>query len=190
MFTVGNCIIKCLDRFHSLLRKQFYSAIYGVAFSSPRGTLTAMDRCDLAIEGKISIGKGLYIRSKSHNRVEISVASEAQLNIGEAVFINQGARIVATTSVTIGDRVLIGDEAIIIDNDFHGVFGCEPKQAPICIGNNVWIASRAIILRGVTIGDNCVIAANAVVAADVPANCLVAGNPARIIKKQACAGAN
>ncbi len=183
MFTVGSCI-RSLHKFQALLRRAFYSAIYGISLSSPRGALTVTGRCDLTIEGKISIGRGLYLRSKSHNRIEISVSRDAQLAFGEDVFINQGARIVATTSVTIGARVLIGDEAIIIDNDFHGVFGCEPKKAPICIGNDVWIASRAIILRGVTIGDNSVVAANAVVANDVPANCIVAGNPARIVKEQ------
>ena len=54
---------------------------------------------------------------------------------------------------------------------------------PITIGENVWIGCRALILKGVTIGDGAVVAAGAVVTKDVPANCVVAGNPAKIIKE-------
>ena len=138
----------------------------------------------MAIDGVLELEKGLYIRSRNYNRVEISVGKEGRLKIGENVFINQGARIVATTTVTIGSNTHIGDEAIIIDNDFHGIKkGSPPKKGPIDIGSNVWIASRAIILRNVKIGDNSVIGANSVVTKDVLPNCIVAGNPARIIKQ-------
>ena len=57
------------------------------------------------------------------------------------------------------------------------------SKGPVIIGDNVWIGDKATILPGVTIGDGAVIAANAVVTKDVPAFCVAAGNPARIIKK-------
>ena len=57
-------------------------------------------------------------------------------------------------------------------------------HAPIIIGENVWIGSHVRICKGVTIGDNSVVAANSVVTKDVPANCIVAGNPAKIVKTE------
>lgn len=167
--TVNNIRIKTLSSYYNCLLKL------------PSNFITVTGRLVLKAEGRISIDKGLYIRSMSHNRVELSVGKNGSLTIGNDVFINQGARIVATTSVTIGSGTHIGDEAIMIDNDFHGINGALPKRGPIKIGKNVWIASRAIILRNVEIGDNSVVAANSVVTRDVPMNCFVAGNPARII---------
>ena len=55
-------------------------------------------------------------------------------------------------------------------------------SAPIVIGRNVWIGENARICKGVTIGDNCVIGAGAVVTKDIPANCVAVGNPARVVK--------
>jgi acetyltransferase-like isoleucine patch superfamily enzyme len=57
------------------------------------------------------------------------------------------------------------------------------KTAPVKIGNNVWIGMGAVILKGVTIGDNAVVAAGAIVTRSVPANTIVAGNPAAAVKK-------
>jgi acetyltransferase-like isoleucine patch superfamily enzyme len=165
------------------LRRRYFSRVYALALSCPRGTITVTDRCDISVEGEIHLGKGLYIRSKGHNRVEIHVGRDGRLTVGDNVFINQGVRIVATTSVTIGANTIIGDEAIIIDNDYHGVGGLPAKKGPVMIGANVWIASRAVVLRNVTIGDNSVIAANSVVTKDVPPDCVVAGNPAVIVKR-------
>lgn len=57
------------------------------------------------------------------------------------------------------------------------------KTKPVCIGNHVWIGQRAMILKGVSIGDGAIIAAGAVVTRDVPAGCLAAGVPAKVIRK-------
>ena len=94
--------------------------------------------------------------------------------------------------VTIGDHVLVGPNVFISDNA-HGsadvsAIGVPPLnrplaiKGPVTIGNNVWIGKGAVILSGVTIGDNAIIGANAVVTKDVPANCVAAGVPARIVK--------
>jgi hypothetical protein len=95
-----------------------------------------------------------------------------------------GAVLCAGLSVEIGEGTLIGSGAMIIDNDFHvltpaGWRGETRSNArAIKIGREVFIGARAIILKGVTIGDRAIIGAGAVVTRDVAANCMAAGNPA------------
>lgn len=93
--------------------------------------------------------------------------------------------------VTIGDYVMMGPDCHIYTrnhkHEFNGVPFLEqgyedPK--PVIIGNNVWIGGRVVILPGRKIGNNVVIGANSVVTKDVPDNCIVAGNPARIVKQK------
>ena len=162
-------------------RRYFLNLIYARKLGAAPGFLRVTGKCDLRIEGRCSIGKGLYIRSRNHNRVEISVLKEGHLEIGEHVFINQGARIVAAGEVVIGNNVLIGDEVIILDADFHGVGERPAKVAPVRIEDDVWIASRAIILKGVVIGRGSVIGAGAVVTKSVPPESFVSG-PAATVK--------
>jgi acetyltransferase-like isoleucine patch superfamily enzyme len=136
----------------------------------------------LSSAGRIEVGDGLFIRSQRHNRVEISVARDALLKLGDRVFLNQGVRIACTTSVTIGDDVLIGDECVILDNDYHGIAGGESKSSPVIIEANAWLATRVIVMRGVTIGRASVIGAGSVVTRSIPPGVFAAGVPARVIK--------
>jgi acetyltransferase-like isoleucine patch superfamily enzyme len=93
--------------------------------------------------------------------------------------------------VTIGDDCLIGGGVRIQDTDGHPLDPVLRRQGmavpsdnvrPVVIGNNVWIAPRAVILKGVTIGENSVVGTGTVVTHDVPSNTVVAGNPARVIR--------
>ena len=104
--------------------------------------------------------------------------------IGENVFINCGCRFQDHGGIYIGDGTLIGS-AVVMATINHGPNPLERSDnlpAPIHIWNTVWIGSHATILPGVTIGDNAIVAAGAVVAKDVPANTVVGGVPARFIK--------
>jgi len=85
--------------------------------------------------------------------------------------------------VTVGDDVALANEVYVMDSDSHGVEGRPVKEEPIHIGDGTWVGARAIILPGVTIGSRCLIAAGSVVSKDVPDDTLVAGNPARVIRK-------
>lgn len=105
--------------------------------------------------------------------------------VGKDVFINCGCHFQDQGGVYIGDHALIGSQVVFATIN-HGL---EPDRrgdnipAPIHVGENVWIGSHATILPGVTIGENAIVAAGAVVTKDVPADTVVAGVPARPIRK-------
>lgn len=107
------------------------------------------------------------------------------IHVGENVFINACCHFQDHGGVTLGDGCQIGHNVVFATLN-HGL---EPADrgttypAPIVLGRNVWVGSNATILQGVTIGDNVVVAAGAVVSRDVPANTIVGGVPARIIKR-------
>ena len=95
--------------------------------------------------------------------------------------------------IVIGHHVNIGAECVIIDSDFHSTNWEDradrrndvrnAKSAPIYIGDYVFIGTRSIILKGVTIGEKTIIMAGSVVNKDIPANCIAGGNPCQILKR-------
>lgn len=107
------------------------------------------------------------------------------LHIGENVFFNSGCRFQDQGGIYIGDGCLIGHNVVLatINHDFDPANRGTNLPAPIRIGKNVWIGANATVLPGVTIGDNAVIAAGAVVTRDVSANTIVAGVPAKLIRR-------
>lgn len=116
-----------------------------------------------------------------------ALAPDANISIGYNVGVS-GATI-SGKNITISDNVLIGSGVLITDNDAHPI---HPElrndssfigSAPVVIEKNVFIGARAIILKGVTIGEGSVIGAGAVVSQNVPRMSIAAGNPAKIVKK-------
>lgn len=95
--------------------------------------------------------------------------------------INSNCEIYCNEKIDIGSNVIIAPDVIIRDSDAHSINERDCSQ-PIIIGDHVWICTRAIILKGVTIGDGSVVAAGTVVTEDVPAYSLVAGNPGKVVK--------
>lgn len=107
------------------------------------------------------------------------------LKIGKRVFINSGCRFQDQGGITIGDDSLIGHNAVLATLN-HGFAPDERSNmipAPITIGKKVWLGANVTVLPGVTIGDNAVIAAGAVVTKDVPADSIVGGVPAKVMKQ-------
>ena len=109
----------------------------------------------------------------------------ADTRIGRNVFINQNCTFYDLGGLDIGDEVMIGPNVSLITSG-HPI---EPSRRrgsvvakPIVIERNVWISAGATIIGGVTVGENSVVAAGAVVTRDVPPNTLVGGNPARVIR--------
>ncbi|NWJ45890.1 MAG: acyltransferase [Chloroflexi bacterium] len=117
-------------------------------------------------------------------RVEIVANKGGRLEIGEGTYINYGTSIACSKSIVIGKKCLIGTYCNIIDNDYHGILDRD-KPAPsqeVVLEDNVWIGGKVIILKGVTIGKDSVVAAGSVVTRSIPPRCIAAGVPAKIIK--------
>lgn len=136
--------------------------------------------------GSLTIGERTQLVSYVA-RLEIVVAYGATMKIGAHSLVNFGTSLVAHDSVTIGDHCLIGTHCMIMDSPFHNVEPDQrlapPETAPITIGNNVWLASRVIVMPGVTIGDDSVVGIGSVVTKDIPPRSLAVGVPAKVIRE-------
>lgn len=106
------------------------------------------------------------------------------IRVGEQVFINACCHFQDHGGVTLGDGCQIGHNVVFatLNHELAPKRRQITRPAPIVLGRNVWVGSNATILQGVTIGDNAVVAAGAVVTRDVPANAIVGGVPARILR--------
>lgn len=133
--------------------------------------------------GKIILANDVRILSNVI-QAKLHTGKHGTLQVGRNSRLN-GVHIDARHLVQIGENVRIAPYTIILDSDFHNTkdhFADTPGQA-IIIEDNVWIATRAMVLKGVRIGSGSVVASGAVVTKDVPPNCIVGGVPARVIKQ-------
>lgn len=131
---------------------------------------------------------------------ELISSHHGKIKIGNNCLLGPNCVIGAVNQVLIGDGVWISNNVVIIDNNNHPVNPIDRMlisksgydniyrswkyavSKPIIICDNVWIGRNSIINKGVTIGENSIVAAGSIVTKNVPANCIVAGNPAKIVK--------
>src|SRR5690606_32165532 len=121
------------------------------------------------------IGPHVELRSSWHRPISLAVTRPtARLLIEEHAFVNWGVNIGVVQEVIIGAHSLIGDDCIIYDTDWHDVNGAQSRLqgARTCIGRGAWLGARVVVLKGVTIGDKTVVAANSTVTRSLPANVL------------------
>ena len=136
----------------------------------------------------IDIGDYVSIIAASDNRVRLSVWTDKQVNgrirIGDYALLCPGARISSASAINIGDNCMIAGGAYVSDSDWHDIYNriAFGKTDPVNIANNVWVGDSAIVCKGVTIGENSIVGAGAVVVNSIPANCIAAGNPAQVVK--------
>jgi acetyltransferase-like isoleucine patch superfamily enzyme len=144
----------------------------------------------ISISGpNIEIGRCATMVAEPDNRVQIGVwgrePDQGRIKIGDYVLLSPGCRISASDEIIIGDSVMMANGVYVTDSDWHGIYDrtkrCE-EITPVNIGDNVWLGDHSTVLKGVSIGKNSVVAANAVVTKNVPANVIVAGNPAKIVR--------
>jgi acetyltransferase-like isoleucine patch superfamily enzyme len=163
-----------------VIRALAYLRLKGVETGSMpylRGMLPLITNRGRIVVGDDFRSDGLQFRS------HLNTAAGGLLEIGDHVFINRGVAIHASDHVQLGDNVFVGDLSAIYDSNFHEIEPGEGvKVAPVEIGDNVWLGRGAIVLPGVSIGRDCVVAAGSVVTRSVPAAQLVGGNPARPLR--------
>jgi acetyltransferase-like isoleucine patch superfamily enzyme len=133
--------------------------------------------------GMVRTGERFVVRGVVA-RCEISVSKNAEIRIGDRVFLNQGVVLSARQSIQIGDDSLIGDFSAIYDSNYHSIDPDHPDvPRPVTIGKNVWLGSGVLVLPGCEIGDHTVVAARSVVRSSLPPRVLAAGNPAKVIRQ-------
>jgi len=137
----------------------------------------------------IELGDYVNVVASSDKKVRLAIWSEqkgkGRIRIGKYCLICPGVRIGSAHEIIIGDNCMVASNAYITDSDWHDIYNriSIGKTAPVKIGNNVWIGDSAIVCKGVTIGENSIIGAGAVVVNAIPANSVAAGNPAKAVKQ-------
>ena len=163
---------------------------------------------NLDIFGRCIIRRGLDSRIELGNHVQIISSSwrsstancgrsklrtyypTARIIMGDRSGMTGGAIIARSKTIRIGAGCMLAPNVTIFDSDFHAVWPPDARRqelplsadADVVLEPNVWVGMGVLILKGVTIGENSVIGAGSVVVSDIPANCVAAGNPARVVK--------
>lgn len=186
---------KFIGRLHSFRKYRFFkkNAIL-IGTSYVFGRASSVSTTDGSTKEDITIGDNvcIYGAVNSQNR--------GKIQIGNNVYLGYNSSLLAVESISIGDFTTISYNVVITDNNNHPLSPSfrhymrtrpvtddsnrwrHSDHKPVIIGNNCWIGQNSRIQKGVVLGDNCIVAANAVVTKSAPANCILAGNPAKIVK--------
>lgn len=179
--------------FSGIIRLTFYLLLTKIKF--PKARLIRLP-IDIRNRKLIELGEGLTTgkncRIEAYN---LDNSSTPKIIFGRNIQLNDNVHIVGSNLVTLGDNVLIAGNVFISDTshgNYDNQFSSLPEEIPISrrkvtnpviIGKNVWIGENVVILPGVQIGDGSIIGAGSIVTKNIDNNCIVAGNPARVIKK-------
>jgi acetyltransferase-like isoleucine patch superfamily enzyme len=151
----------------------------GVAFIRP-GV-----RLDVGSSARLKLGRWVWIGEDTKIRV-----NEGQLSIGAKSVLGQECTMTCYQHISIGRECMVADRTMIIDFD-HITDDVEQsirrqgiRKRDVRIGHNVWIGYGVCVLRGVSVGDNCVVGAASVLTCDAPPNAVLAGSPARVIRER------
>ena len=174
------------------LESRLFTVLVAASFYSFGGKSTIIPPLRSANLRKISVGYGVTI----HRDCWIQVIGEDPSNagpvisIGDQASIGMGATISATRRIVIGDYALLGRNVYISDHGHQYENVSVPvslqgirKIAEVRIGRGAWLGQNAVVLPGVSIGENSVIGANSVVCSSIPDFCVAVGSPARIVRR-------
>ncbi len=172
------------DRLNGLYVDHFCRPQFDVAGAD----LRVMNPRHLQVSGpKICVGDHVHFMALPDKPVRLAVFEGlGEINIGSYSIINPGVRISSAASISIGHSCMLAMNCYLSDADWHDLahrIYAPGITRPIVLGDNVWIGDSALVTKGVTIGENSIVGAWSVVTRDVPANTIVAGNPARVIRE-------
>ncbi|MCW2613088.1 MAG: putative acetyltransferase [Frankiales bacterium] len=147
---------------------------FGLSSEHDTSVVRVREGASFVCEGVVSLQRGVRV-----------VVDGGRLSIGHGTNVNGvGTKLLCAQEITIGQWCTFSWDVQVLDNDFHAITVdgvAQPSVAPVRIGDRVWVGTRAVVLKGVTIGDGAVVAAGAVVTKDVPAGAVVAGIPAKVV---------
>ncbi len=186
----------CLRMYDSICKRCRYAAF---RFNGRTGQVKAEGKLWINVPlkcdglGLVSIGRGVSVGFlpapiAGDGMVRLQARSKgAVIEVGAGTSFSNNVQVIAESRVTIGERCLIGDGVLIMDSDAHalsvaGRHHQAPLISPVHIEDNVFVGSRSIILKGVTIGKDSVIGAGSVVVRSIPPGVIAAGNPAKVIR--------
>ena len=149
----------------NVIRVGFLKIRYGRRFKA--GAIQTFDRLRVEMHGNGCISMGSFNQNRGNLYL---VADGGKIEIGDHCFFNTGSCVTSTESVRIGSGCKFGNNLVIVDHDhnFRKEGDKEFISSPISIGNDCWVGANVTILRGTTIGKNCVIGAGSVVKGQVP----------------------
>ena len=136
--------------------------------------------------GNITLGCYVQLTAMREKPISFATWNGDGIHVGDYSMINPGVRISSATRVELGRNAILAADVYITDADWHGAYDriySTGEHAPVILKPNVWISERAVICKGVTIGENSIIGAASVVTRDVPDNCVAVGNPARVVRE-------
>jgi len=143
-------------------------------------------------KGNIDIGDEVRLSGKSTFTISNKINDRPTISIGNHTFIGHDCKFICAQNIEIGEHCHLAGAVTIADNDGHPIEFNErrenkpPKKSnvkDVKIGNDAWIGRGAVILKGVTIGERSIVGAKCVVSKDVPDDCIVVGNPAKIVQR-------
>jgi len=183
--------ISSLSRIIFMIRTLLhYHLSFKYKFASIKSAPAVWGIWNVEVHGpNIHIGKNVVIIGGHGSRTRINTVDiggfKGKIEIGDNVLVMNGVRISSASSIIIGDDCMLANYCYLTDADWHDIhdrtsFG---PTKPIVLERGAWVGDSAIICKGVRIGENSIVGAGAVVRKDVPANVIVVGNPARIVKK-------
>ncbi len=145
--------------------------------------VTLAGRPKVVNQGTMTFGERVRLDS-TVAKLELVALPGGHLEIGNNVFINYGSSLVSSKHVKVGDDSLIGTHVMVMDCDFHRIEdkAWDTTGEEIVLEERVWLGNRSIVLKGVRIGHDAVVAAGSVVTRDVPPRTVVAGVPAKVVR--------
>ena len=137
----------------------------------------------------IRIGDNVHMVTDPDRTVSFSTWTiddhQGHITLGNNVLVCPGCRFDSASSITVGDNCMFAAGVYVTDADWHGIYDRTEvvgATKPVTLAENVWIGDGSTVCKGVTIGENSVIGAGSLVASDIPANVIAAGNPAKVIR--------
>lgn len=146
--------------------------------SDQAAVITLRPGASLETEGWVMVSPGS----------QVIVAPGGKVTLGKGHYNSVGSQIICKSSVTIGGDGGLSWGVLVMDSNFHPIFAGDDAldiDAPVTIGEHVWVGARTVVLKGATIGSGSIIAANSVVSGEIPPNVIAGGVPAKVLKERA-----